>query len=311
MNDYEAELDPSSVTTEEQFVVALRRLRERSGLTYKEIERRTSAEGGLPLPASTLATALHRNTVPRRDVVAALVQVCGGDVTRWLTARERLLHPMPIEPSVPSTPPTPSGSSASSEPNESRPAPPEDSASPHRPPSRSTAVFTAALAVAALAVGAVLTRPSESSDGHPQTPTPSPAASGLTLELGGLCLSERPNDKTGLIFLATCEQSFPARRLTQDGEFWRVTTQHPEFGPGCMGVVDASFEPGTPLSDDTCDRIQTDRFTLHRLAGGVQLRPKDHELCVGVKGAPAVRAQVLQLPCDEHAPGQLFTIPGH
>lgn len=77
VNDGEEEQDPSSVTTEEQFVVALRRLRERSGLTYKEIERRTSAGDGLPLPASTLATALHRHTVPRREIVTALVQVCG------------------------------------------------------------------------------------------------------------------------------------------------------------------------------------------------------------------------------------------
>ncbi|NKZ06135.1 helix-turn-helix domain-containing protein [Actinomadura latina] len=300
MIDDEAELDPSAATTEEQFVVALRRLRERSGLTYKEIERRTSAADGLPLPASTLATALHRRTVPRREIVATLVEVCGGDATRWLAARERLLHPMPPEPSAPPAPDEPAES----------PTPQEDPAPPRPPRSRTTAVLAAALAVAAIAAGIVLTRPSQNSDGHSQAApsNPPPAVSGAKLELGGLCLSERPHDKTGLIYLAHCAQSFPARQLTQDGKFWRVTTQHPEFGPGCMGIVDASFKPGAPLSDDTCDRIQPDRFTLRTLAGGVQLRPQDRDLCVGVKGTPAARAPVLQLPCDDRAPGQLFTI---
>ncbi|WP_131732327.1 helix-turn-helix domain-containing protein [Actinomadura formosensis] len=294
MNDGEEELAPSSVTTEEQFVVALRRLRERSGLTYKEIERRTSAGDGLPLPASTLATALHRHTVPRREIVTALVQVCGDDVTPWLTARERLLHPMPPEPPAPAE------------------SPPQAPPRPRRLPPRRIVAGTAILAVAAIAIGVVLTRPSQNtgstSQPAPATSSPTPIRPGSTLKLGGLCLSERAYDRTGLVFLKDCDQSFPPRRLTRDGTFWRVTTRHPEFGPGCMGVVDASFRPGTPLSDDTCGHAQPDRFTLRRVTGGVQLRPADRDLCVGVKGAPAADAPILQLPCDEHAPGQLFTI---
>ncbi|GAA4374715.1 hypothetical protein GCM10023088_30970 [Actinomadura verrucosospora] len=74
------------------------------------------------------------------------------------------------------------------------------------------------------------------------------------------------------------------------------------------GVLDASFGPGSPMSDDTCDRTEPDLFTLRSSAGGIQLRPQGSDLCVGVKGEPAVRAPVLQLPCDERAPGQLFTI---
>ncbi|MFB4311943.1 helix-turn-helix domain-containing protein [Actinomadura sp. GTD37] len=291
MNEDDAGPDLSDVATEEQFVVALRRLRERSGLTYKDIERRTSAEGGFPLPASTLATALHRNTVPRREIVATLVQVCGGDAAPWLTTRERLLHPMPS--AAPESPPEP--------PDDADPTP------PRRLPTKNIA---AALAVCAIAIGVVLLRSFQSPDDRPQPPQALPA-SDSTLELGGLCLSERQNDQTGLVFLAHCDQSFPPRRLTRHGTFWRVTTQHPEYGPGCMGIVDASFKPGAPLSDDTCDRTQPDRFTLRKVTGGIQLRPQDRDLCVGVQGKPAVRAPVLQLPCDERAPGQLFTIPAH
>ncbi|MEU9839980.1 hypothetical protein AB0C69_12240 [Actinomadura sp. NPDC048032] len=316
MND-DAELDPFAMTTEEQFVVGLRRLRERSGLTFKEIERRTSAGSGLPLPSSTLATALHRNTVPRREIVEALVEVCDGDVARWLTARERLLHPMPAEPSAPpvqdENPPAPSSDAAPPD-----DAVPPDDAGPAEEPGRLrsrprrgvAAVVAAAVAVAAIAAGIVLTHPSQGKGPSQAAPDASPArpSSGSTLLLGGFCLSERRNDRAGLVFLAHCAESFPPRQLTRDGEHWRVTTRHPQFGDGCMGVLDASFGPGSPMSDDTCDRTEPDLFTLRSSAGGVQLRPQGGDLCVGVKGEPAVRAPVLQLPCDERAPGQLFTV---
>lgn len=340
MDDDQAALDPFSLTTEEQFVVALRRLRERSGLTFKEIERRTSAQGGSPLPSSTLATALHRKTVPRREVVAALVEVCDGDVARWLAARERLLHPMPAEPSAPPV----QEESAPEQRDEAEPrddaeprgaqdgAAPSDGASPSDNPGSAegtarsgqrrwrgrdiavvtavvTASVTASVTVAAIAAGAVPTRP-QHTGASKAAPATSPAGppSGSMLRLGGLCLSERPRDRTGLLFLSHCADSFPSRRLAREGTLWRVTTQHPDFGHGCMGVMDASFDPGTPVSDGTCTPVQTGLFTLRTLTGGIQLRPQDRDFCIGVKGVPAVRAPVLQLPCDERAPGQLFTI---
>ncbi|WP_051713119.1 helix-turn-helix domain-containing protein [Spirillospora albida] len=289
-NASEAKLDPSSATTEEEFVVALRRLRERSGLTFKEIERRTSATGGYALPASTLATALHRHNAPRREMVAELVRVCGGgpeDVARWLATRERLVHPMTSEPEAPA-------------------APPETPPSTRRISSRTVAATLASVAVAAITGAAYFTRPAEAPS---ETPPPAAGPSATTvLKLGDLCLSERRNDRSGRIYLTDCAKSFPPRALTRHGTLWRITTVHPQFGPGCMGVVDGSAEPGTPLSDDTCDRIQTDRFTMRRTPRGHQLLPENRDLCVGVKGTPTLNAPVLQLPCDPNAPGQLFNI---
>lgn len=75
-----------------EFVTQLRRLKAWSGLTYRQLERR-AAERGDVLPPSTVATALKRESLPRTELVRALVTACGGDedtVERWVAARRRL-----------------------------------------------------------------------------------------------------------------------------------------------------------------------------------------------------------------------------
>jgi len=86
------ELDPRRARTSAELVETLRALKTAAGLSYREIEQRARAAGDW-LPASTLATVLGRTTVPRAEVVAALVQACGGDpdtVSRWVDASRRL-----------------------------------------------------------------------------------------------------------------------------------------------------------------------------------------------------------------------------
>ncbi|MQY05755.1 XRE family transcriptional regulator [Actinomadura macrotermitis] len=296
---------PAGVTSEEQFVVALKGLRERSGLTFKEIERATSAEGGLVLPASTLATALQRRTAPRREMVAALVRVCGGspgDVAEWLALRERLVHAVKDTPDEVEQPGEPAV---------------EDDARTRRAPGGRVAGAVAVVLFLCGAAGAAGLRWSSGETGgtpHATGAAPVPAAparvrpDGDLLKIGGFCLSEHEGDQTGRIYLADCAHSFPPRRLTPYGDLWRVATEHPRFGAGCMGVVDGSAAPGTALSDDTCGRIQTDRFVLRAAPGGYRLLPENDDLCVGVKGTPRAAAPVLQLPCDQRAPGQSITV---
>ncbi|MGC9668330.1 tetratricopeptide repeat protein [Planosporangium sp. 12N6] len=81
-------LDPTGVSTVERFVDLLRRLRAQSGLTYRTIARRAESNGDV-LPASTLATMLGRRTLPRRDLVVALLRACDVPADRraaWLAA---------------------------------------------------------------------------------------------------------------------------------------------------------------------------------------------------------------------------------
>lgn len=81
--------DPDQARTPGEFVAALRRLKEGSGLGYRSLEK---ASGGA-LPRSTLTAALARQTLPRAELVEALVRACGvpeDQVAAWLQARRRL-----------------------------------------------------------------------------------------------------------------------------------------------------------------------------------------------------------------------------
>ncbi|MEU4680371.1 tetratricopeptide repeat protein [Micromonospora sp. NPDC023737] len=79
-------VDPTTASSPERYVMLLRRVRDQSGLAYREIARRAQRTGDV-LPASTLATMLGRSTLPRRDLVSALLRACGvpdDRVTAWL-----------------------------------------------------------------------------------------------------------------------------------------------------------------------------------------------------------------------------------
>lgn len=102
-----------------EYVAALRDVRRRSGLTYREISRRASAAGHW-LPPSTLATMLGRSTLPRERTVVALLAACGTsapDIERWLDLRRDIEaqlgeptrpagQPTPDEPAYPAPPPS-------------------------------------------------------------------------------------------------------------------------------------------------------------------------------------------------------------
>ncbi|SBT42899.1 ATP-binding protein [Micromonospora narathiwatensis] len=85
-------VDPTTASCPEQYVALLRRLRDQSGLAYRTIARRAQRNGDL-LPASTLATMLGRSTLPRRDLVVALLRACDVPDDRssvWLAVWARL-----------------------------------------------------------------------------------------------------------------------------------------------------------------------------------------------------------------------------
>ncbi|WP_229399819.1 ATP-binding protein [Micromonospora okii] len=83
---------PSSARTPAEFVAQLRAVKIGSGLSYRALER-AARRAGDQLPASTLATALNRVSLPSQELVAALVRACGGDpatVRDWVQARQAL-----------------------------------------------------------------------------------------------------------------------------------------------------------------------------------------------------------------------------
>jgi hypothetical protein len=92
MKPYKAGIEPASATTPAEYVALLRRLKAWSGRTYRELEAK-AREHGAVLPHSTLATMLNRGTLPREELVAALVRACGcgpETVASWVEARRRI-----------------------------------------------------------------------------------------------------------------------------------------------------------------------------------------------------------------------------
>ncbi|MEU3732044.1 helix-turn-helix domain-containing protein [Streptomyces sp. NPDC033538] len=69
----------------------MRELKERAGLTYRQLEERAAEHGGV-LPRSTLADVLRGRTLPRPELLTAFVQACGDGerVAQWLAARDGL-----------------------------------------------------------------------------------------------------------------------------------------------------------------------------------------------------------------------------
>ena len=95
-------LMPREARTAGEFVALMRRLKERSGLTYRQMEER-AAERGEVLARSTLADVLGGKRLPRPELLAAFVRACGdGDrVEVWLRARASLAERAAVEPPAP------------------------------------------------------------------------------------------------------------------------------------------------------------------------------------------------------------------
>ncbi len=105
--DPDAGPDPAQAQTAAEFVAMLRALRQWSGLTFRQIERRATANGDA-LPHSTVSTALSRATLPREELVAAIVRAIGCDketVELWAASRRRLAAAAELPQPVVAAPP--------------------------------------------------------------------------------------------------------------------------------------------------------------------------------------------------------------
>ncbi|GAB2813290.1 hypothetical protein GCM10027073_51900 [Streptomyces chlorus] len=84
-------VDPECAHSVEQFVGMMKRLKDASGLTYRQLEERAERDGRV-LPRSTVADVLRRQALPKPHILNAFVHVCGAGehADAWLQARTRL-----------------------------------------------------------------------------------------------------------------------------------------------------------------------------------------------------------------------------
>ncbi|WP_406863208.1 helix-turn-helix transcriptional regulator [Streptomyces sp. HUAS MG47] len=85
--------DPQGARTPGEFLALLGELKDRSGLTYRELSARAAAVGEV-LPRSTVANMLARVAgLPREELLTAFVRACGvppGERDAWLRVRKEL-----------------------------------------------------------------------------------------------------------------------------------------------------------------------------------------------------------------------------
>jgi hypothetical protein len=333
--------DPAEARTPAEYVGLLRRLKEDSGLTFRQLEER-AAEHGDVLARSTLADVLRRDGLPRAEVVAALVRACGAEeeVPRWLAARERLAEGERLAVAERAV-------SEAAVPEAAVPeaAVPESDRVPAAAPAVGSRTRTASLAALAslgtvvlLVIAAVVLLPddeggagdAEGSMNPAATPVPRGPDPGWSrirpLRAPELCLTEgeaRVDGETKVVAVQRpCAEAVPPRTSLQraDDGLYFIKWWHPDEGTGCLTVLDEGpfrgmLEPW-PWKNCRAGNV-AQRFRIERAEGGRdhwRLRPEPAgERCVGVRdgagGADAPGAVAVAQRCTgQDGDGQVFLI---
>lgn len=309
--------DPYEARTASEYVLALRQLKDSSGLTYRQLEERAARRGDV-LARSTVADVLRREALPRAELVAALVRACGAgaDLPRWLAARERLASAEDEAPGdergtragadVPGGDPI----------RRDRRAP----ADTRRVGTASLAALASLCTVVLLVVAAIVLLPTDDDApagdkaGSQSSVRSSAAATGPGPAAGysrirpvrapGLCLTDGDVRMTGADRSKTvavqrpCDQSVPPRTYLerQDDGLYRIQWRHPQHGTGCLTVLAAGAYRDTLEPWDDCragGRAQL--FRMERAGGPGQwrLRPAlDDGLCLAMRGAAGAAGAV-------------------
>ncbi|MFD7501161.1 RICIN domain-containing protein [Streptomyces sp. NPDC059850] len=290
----QGEWGPRSARNAAEFVALLRELKERSGLTYRQLEER-AAERGDVLARSTLADALRTDALPRTETLMAFLRACGEEdrSAEWL----EIYHDI---------------AERSEQPPESRQRVPRGK------------LMGAALTLVLVGAAASLAVAMTADDGEPRTrgtaapsaqsapATPAPGTYRIRSAVSSLCLAEVESKSGGSIFQADCRRSIPVYALEESGDATvRLRSLHPVFGYGCLGVGQGSTKGGTQMMDDYCGHRGTaESFRIQRVTkpvSGYRIRPVHTDQCVSVPGGSTRKGDpVLQLPCAADDTGQVF-----
>ncbi|MFJ9968297.1 helix-turn-helix domain-containing protein [Streptomyces avermitilis] len=305
------ELSPYEARDAADFVKALQQLKERSGLTYRELEKRAHRNGDV-LARSTLADILRRTSLPRPDVLAAFVRACGDGqrVGAWLDARDRIAAGISAGPVTAPSPGPDSEGLTETQPR----ADVVTAARPRWSEGRTIALATSVVIVP-LAVAAWGLLPGSSADPG----TSAPADGWVTIRPArtpDLCLTDG-RDRDGAYANAVAVQlpcsraTVPRTYLEPAGEgLYRIQWHHPQQGKGCLTVISAG--PVRGLLEPRNDCVQATLFRLERATASgsrsYRIRPSNSSRCVGIVDDDTVAgAEATEERCTD-APDQQFVI---
>ncbi|MFG3715179.1 RICIN domain-containing protein [Micromonospora sp. NPDC047730] len=319
-----------------EFVGLMRQLRVRSGYTLRQLEGRAAASGDV-LPRSTLASVLHRDALPRADVLAAFVRACTGDdvqVQTWAAARDRLavarLSVAPTPPLVVSASPVAAGDAVAAAPATPGDEPRGAAATPDgrwigavarlSPKARRRAVHgvvtllvlvLAPLAGAALFWEDVASAPSEAAPSAGPERRLAAQESVVQIHPAGapqLCVTEG-RERTGrhddsvAVQRPCAEVTSPLTILAPVGDgLYHIKWDHPQHGVGCLTLIQGG--PAAGMLEPWADCVAggpAQRFHIEPVAGSVsgwRLRPEGLDACLGVPGTgTATGREIVQSPC--------------
>ncbi|MEV3988967.1 RICIN domain-containing protein [Streptomyces sp. NPDC049837] len=317
MTDGEPAPDPREARDPAAFVARLQALKDWSGLTYRELSARAEAAGDA-LPRSTVANMLSRTTVPREELVMAFVRACGAgpaELENWLAVRKELAVRGAAGGAAGDAVRGRHGGAVPGRHGGADGAPGDVSPPPGASRWR---VLVPVVAVAALVVAALTVVTFLRGDDARHAPRPGAAAPGagpvdVRAVHSGLCLNERPGQRSGQVYQVPCAGAVVPRYslVPLDGGLWRLRSDHPDYGPGCAGLpVEAGPPEGAPLVDQECGkRGAREAFRIESVGGGkgYRIRSAHSDLCLEVRDASAAPwTEVVQRACDGGGRGQLF-----
>ncbi|MEU5534987.1 helix-turn-helix transcriptional regulator [Streptomyces sp. NPDC020362] len=312
----------------------LRELKQRSGLTLRELEERARARGEL-LARSTVSDMLRGTRLPAPETMAAFVRACGApetDVHTWLEARQRAEE------------------GASARPSETAPDPHSADVAGARRRIRlwsavlrlgglrrrtrlwvlAGAVTTVLVTVTVWTLSAAVGSPPPSS---PTVPPDTNAAARKSLRgfaeirparTPQLCLTEgrdtRGEYQNAVAAQLPCEEARPPHTYLRPVDpaaartSYFIEWQHPQHGRGCLTLRREG--PGKDLLEPwpwkSCDSTRTyQHFRIEPVAAAdarYRLRLEDTQRCVGLRDdSTEIGADVTVEPCSR-ATDQEFLI---
>ncbi|WP_327031823.1 hypothetical protein [Micromonospora ureilytica] len=321
------ELRPDEAADPAEFIEMLRDLKDRSRLTYRQLEQRAAAAGDV-LARSTAADILRRSSLPRPEVLAAFVRACGAEdqVETWLRARHRLAAGQFAPPSsAAEPPPVDAVTTVASE--RSDPARPRWFARP-----APLALLVVAALLATLGVGFWVERRDDEQGkaARPTDPTASAGGGARSPSAGRsqihpvhgrhLCLTEG-RDNTGqytkeIAVQRPCTEATPpdtSLKPVADGLYF-ILWVHPVHGKGCLTVREE--DPGRnllePWDEKDCSADGPKQVFRFEPTGATpdayRIRPDRTELCVGMRDDDnGVSDAALVEPCTG-GPDQVFLV---